>query len=88
MTTVGNKPEAITIGKKAEGKFEVRNLGRSKITVKFTCNDEAFFEDRLFKAITPHLMSRDLEYTYYPDDEHGSVFAGFRKVGEIRRVEA
>lgn len=81
-------PESIILARKAVGNFEVKNLGRDKKTVKFSCDSEIFFEDKLLKAIAPHLMSRDIEWSYYPDDGVGSVFVGFRKVGEIRRLEA
>lgn len=65
------------------GKFELADLGRHKETKTVELNSE----DDFWKAITPHLMSRDIEYEYNTESKVGKIFAGFRQVGTFRPIE-
>lgn len=54
-------------------------VGRSRISYTKQIADQAEF----FAAITPHLISKDLSYSYDLEKNQGLIFAGFYKVGEF-----
>jgi hypothetical protein len=64
------------------GKFRFKDIGRNKIEKTVTLTDEY----DIFKAVQPHLMSRDLSFEYDPETNEGAVFAGFRQVGTFQKV--
>lgn len=66
------------------GEFEFIAIGRAKACFKAQLTGE----DSLFRAIQPHLMSRDLSYQYDAEALIGSVYAGGRFVGSFKRVSA
>jgi hypothetical protein len=73
-----------TIGQPFDGStFEFIELGRYKSSFKVALKDEFDF----WKAVKPHLMSKDLEWSYDTDTQVGHVYAGMRTVGEFRKLQ-
>lgn len=65
-----------------QGKFKFTNVGRGKANFVVDLNGEKDF----FRAVQPHLMSRDIGYDYDPEMKAGLVDAGGRVVGTFQRI--
>lgn len=64
------------------GRYLFVELGRKKASFEVDIQSPYDME----KAISPHLMSHDVEWNYDPKTNTGFVFAGWHVVGSFNKV--
>lgn len=64
------------------GKYRFTGLGRNKAEFEAEIGSDL----DVFRAVKPHLMSREIDFEYYDDRGFGEVFAGGRCVGTFQMI--
>ena len=59
-----------------------RNVGYLNATFERKCKGELTY-NWLCKQVKPYCMSRNLDFAYNKDTKQGTVFGGFRVIGEF-----
>lgn len=63
-------------------KVKFKDVGYGNFCWEAECTGEVTRE-WLFKQVKPHCMSRNLDFDYNEETGHGTIYAGFRAIGDF-----